>query len=376
MTLLHITNDFSGSTVYKNLISHLDSLGVRQIVYTPVKHQGLVGKNHVQLKVPGSEIIYDKILNKHLDRLFYRRKIKKIITHIENRIDITEVDQIHAHTWYSDGGVAYLLSKKHRIPYVVTVRNSDLNVFYRYLIHERTIGRKILENAKKITLISAVYKIRLAELLTNNTSSQKLNDKMTVIPNGVDPYWINNKVTERSLVLTSEKPVEILYVGKFDKGKNVFNLIRAIRHLNDEKMNCQLVLVGGGGDDQNRVMRCVENYTFVRYLGVQYDRDKLREIFRNADIFAMPSKAETFGLVYIEALLQGIPVIYTKGEGIDGFYDNSIGEKVVSTSPKEIANCIRKIISKYGEYDFNPAEIAQAHDWTAIGKRYLQLYCV
>src|SRR5690606_32581977 len=262
----------------------------------------------------------------------------------------TEVGQIHAHTWYSDGGVAYLLSKKHRIPYVVTVRNSDLNVFYRYLIHERTIGRKILENAKKITFISAVYKIRLAELLTNNTSSQKLNDKMTVIPNGVDPYWINNKVTERSLVLTSEKPVEILYVGKFDKGKNVFNLIRAIRHLNDEKMNCQLVLVGGGGDDQNRVMRCVENYTFVRYLGVQYDRDKLREIFRNADIFAMPSKAETFGLVYIEALLQGIPVIYTKGEGIDGFYDNSIGEKVVSTSPKEIANCIRKIISKYGEY--------------------------
>src|SRR5690606_42090359 len=121
ITILHVTNDFSGSTVYKNLVRELDNLGLSQIVYNPIKEKSRIGKNKIDLNVTDSEIIYSHILNKTNDRIFYKQKIKKILKDIESKVDLTKIRFIHAHTWYSDGGVAYLLSKKYNIPYSVTI---------------------------------------------------------------------------------------------------------------------------------------------------------------------------------------------------------------------------------------------------------------
>lgn len=51
------------------------------------------------------------------------------------------------------------------------------------------------------------------------------------------------------------------------------------------------------------------------------DENILEEYYSKADIFAMPSSYETFGLGYVEAMLQDLPILYTHNEGIDGFYD-------------------------------------------------------
>lgn len=120
INVLHIANDYTGSKVYKNLISELDNLGLYQSVYTPFRENSKIGKNIVLFKTGGSEIIYSDILNYHLDRILYRSKIKKILKDIKSKIDFTKVNIIHAHTWYSDGGVAYLLHKRYNIPYVIT----------------------------------------------------------------------------------------------------------------------------------------------------------------------------------------------------------------------------------------------------------------
>src|SRR5690554_1757073 len=188
--LLHITNDYSGSTVYKNLVGELDKLGLSQIVYNPIKEINRIDKNKIDLEVNDSEIIYSHILNKTTDRIFYRKKINKIVKDIETKIDLSKIKMIHAHTWYSDGGVAYLLSKKYNIPYIVTIRNSDLNVFQKYLIHERSFGLKVLENAKNVILIAASYKRRVLSESSLQKIKEQLEIKLKVIPNGVDPFWI------------------------------------------------------------------------------------------------------------------------------------------------------------------------------------------
>lgn len=372
--ILHLTNDYSGSTVYKNLIGQLDQLGFEQIVYNPVRDLKRINKNRINFNVKDSKIIYSPVLNNFTDRLFYQSKIRKLLLDIEQKVDLTKVSLIHAHTWFSDGGVAYEIFKKYNIPYIIAVRSTDVNVFYRYFLHERQYGTKILLNSQKIIAISAIYKNRILLLPKLIKIKDFLNNHLMVIPNGVDPYWIENRLKERKKIGSSHT-FKLLYIGKFDKGKNVSNLVCAVKELNRVKnRNVLLTLVGGTGNDEDRVLKLIKGDQDFDFIGRIDELEKLQLIFRENDFFVMPSKAETFGLVYIEALLQGLPILYTKNEGIDGFYDDSIGEKVTNNSISEIKQKLEMLISGKKEYSFNVDLFAKNHDWVNIAKVYQKIY--
>src|SRR5690606_3150658 len=140
--------------------------------------------NSVDFKTAGSQIIYRPILNYHIDRLFYPWKLRKTFNDIQRQVDFSKVTFIHAHTWYSDGGVAYELSKKYGIPYIVTIRNTDINLFQKKLKYVRPYGRKILEQAQKVILISAAYKERILEQNSLKPILSQLEEKIEIIPNG------------------------------------------------------------------------------------------------------------------------------------------------------------------------------------------------
>ncbi|MDR4895053.1 MULTISPECIES: glycosyltransferase [unclassified Chryseobacterium] len=372
--ILHITNDYSGSTVYKNLVRELDNNGVEQIVYNPFREVSRIGKNKIDFKNTRSQIIYSHILSKYADRVLYKKKIKKIVQDIEAKIDLKTVRFIHAHTWYSDGGVAYELHKKYNIPYILAVRNTDLNVFLKYFLHERGYGKKILLNANKIITISAVYKKRMLEDPRLSHILNDLQQKVMVIPNGVDPYWIESRVEKRKTV-EDEKSIQLLYIGKFNKGKNVFNLINAVKNHNHKIQNrIKLTLIGGGGNDEKRIMDSIKNDHSFEFVGKVDSLPVLKSYYERSDYFTMPSKAETFGLVYIEALLQGLPVMYTQNEGIDGFYDDTIGEKVEDTSVSAIERGLERLIQKRDHYSFDIEQLLENHDWKKIAEVYQQLY--
>ena len=371
--VLHITNDYSGSTVYMNLIRELDTLGLSQVVYNPVREQKRVGKNSVDFKTAGSQIIYRPILNCHIDRLLYPWKLRKTLKDIQKQVDFSKVRFIHAHTWYSDGGVAYELSKKYGIPYIVTIRNTDINLFQKKLKYVRPYGRKILEQAQKVILISAAYKERILEQNSLKPILSQLEEKIEIIPNGVDPFWIKNATEQKKVI---EEPVKILYIGKFDSGKNILNLIKAIHSLNNEGIYGSLDLVGGGGQDEKEITSYVNRYPEIfAYHGKIYDKDKLMKIMRSCDVFAMPSRNETFGLVYVEAMLQGLPILYTANEGIDGFYQEKIGEKVSKKADVlEIQNALLKMIENYASYEIPTSKLIENHNWKSIALTYQKFY--
>ena len=129
--ILHLTNDYSGSTVYQNLCRELDSLGAGQIIYNPILDPKRTGKNKIVFKNPDSKIIYSPILSLYT-RINYRAKIKRQLNDIQQKISLEKISIIHAHTLFSDGGVAYEIYKKHKIPYCITIRNTDLNIFFKY----------------------------------------------------------------------------------------------------------------------------------------------------------------------------------------------------------------------------------------------------
>ncbi|UFH32252.1 glycosyltransferase family 4 protein [Chryseobacterium sp. C-71] len=372
--ILHITNDYSGSTVYKNLIRELDYVSIEQIVYNPVRESSRIGKNKIDLINDKSQIIYSHILSKYADRILYQKKVKKIVKDIETKVDLSKITFIHAHTWYSDGGVAYELHKKYKIPFIVAVRNTDLNLFLKYFLHERSYGREILLAADKIITISAVYKNRMSDDERLAPIILEIKNKITVIPNGLDPYWIDSKVSVRKQI-ENKDVIQLLYIGKFDKGKNVINLVNAVKNLNKNSTNnFALTLIGGKGNDEKRVLSAIKDQSCFNYVGRVDDLTQLKRYFQKSDIFTMPSKAETFGLVYMEALLQGLPILYTKNEGIDGLYEDLIGEKVENTSVREIENKIQLLLSNYNHYNFSIEKFSKNHDWKRIAEVYRQLY--
>ncbi|MFD2966712.1 glycosyltransferase family 4 protein [Sphingobacterium bambusae] len=372
--ILHICNDFSGSTVYKNLFQELDGLGISQSVYHPTRDKYRINKNHITFKNEGSRIHYDYVLNKSIDRIWYRHKIKKIVSAIERKIDLSKIALIHAHTWYSDGGAAYILSQKYGIPYVVSIRNSDVNIFHKFLLHERAFGKKILENAKAVVTISAAYRKRILALSSLQKIKVGLNLKLDVIPNGVDPYWIMNAMPFSRRQLGTA--ISALYVGKFDSGKNVLSLVRAVVALNAVRAyKIVLNLVGEGGADHKKIEAFAKRYPDQIILhGKISEKEKLRELFNHADFFAMPSKGETFGLVYVEAMLCGLPVIYTEGEGIDGFYPDTIGTKVRRSSLEEVKLRLDEMVEKYQTRLIPTKELQNNHNWAKISLLYKDLY--
>lgn len=347
-----------------------DTLGVEQHIYVAVASQVTVGLNIFNFRNSKSEITYRHILNL-LTRINFVYKARKIYRDLIGQFQCVEkFDMIHAHTWYSDGITAYQLYLKYGIPYIVTIRNTDLNLFFKYMIHLRALGIQILLNAKKIIFISEAYKCRFLETKAIRRYLPDLENKIEVIPNGVNDFWISN-ISERKKRISN--PVKLIFIGNFSNNKNLLNLIKAVETLIREGMKLHLDIIGGGGNKEKSVMKLMNSKNYITYYGVVSDKDLLKSLLMDADIFTMPSFHETFGLVYVEALSQGIPVLYTKNEGIDGLY-NKIGEAVYPKEVSDISRGIKKIVLDYPSYKFSPDTILQKHSWTNIAKQYIDIY--
>ncbi|ETZ24553.1 hypothetical protein N824_13625 [Pedobacter sp. V48] len=368
---MHLANDFSGSTVYKNLFQELDFLGFSQSIYTAVRSTEQFDRNRIDFKIDSSKILYRDILSNYT-RINYNAKIKRVVSDVNKSLSLIDFDLIHAHTWYSDGGVAYELHKLYDIPYVITIRNTDLNLFFRYMLHLRSYGIKILLNAKSIIFISPVYRERFYRHPYIKNHLSILSSKSMVIPNGIDKFWLKQFGVQKHL---DEHAVQILYIGKFTKGKNVEALIRAVEVVRAGGKNCVLNLIGKGGSQFDNVMKlCKARSSWITYHGEILEKEVLLNHYKQNHIFAMPSKNETFGLVYIEALTQGLPVLYTKGEGIDGLYDSHIGEAINASKIDSIAMGIENIISNYQKYRFSPEHIGENHNWSTIALKMQKVY--
>ena len=89
----------------------------------------------------------------------------------------------------------------------------------------------------------------------------------------------------------------------------------------------------------------------------------------------MPSKHETFGLTYVEAMSQGLPVIYTKNEGFDQFFeDGLVGYPIKYNDYIEMADKIDMIVKRYEEIRENCIKYCLNFNWKDISLNYIKLY--
>ncbi|KDE67578.1 hypothetical protein FUSO6_10305, partial [Fusobacterium necrophorum DAB] len=245
------------------------------------------------------------------------------------------------------------------------IRNTDINIFFKYLFFLRKHGIKIMENADKIIFLSPTYKKECLNRYISAKYKEKFEKKMCIIPNGIDSFWIENLIIGKK----KHEELRLIYVGSIDRNKNVKTTIMACKELRKKGYNVKFTIIG------DIIVKTINlNESFINYIPF-CSKEKIKEYLSKNDIFVMPSKYETFGLVYAEALSQGLPIIYTKGQG----FDEQIPEGIVGHSVRydDIEEIVRKIIliyENYEKYSNNIKNFIHNFDWINISREYSNIY--
>lgn len=364
MNVLHINSNYSFTPLHSELIDKLNQFDMVNFVF--MAHNG---ENESVIDVTRQSNIYSvKSFNK-IDRYLYFLKQNKIERESKKHINLNEIDIIHAHTLFTDGYLAYKIYKKYKIPYVVSVRNTDVNSFFKKRILLRNLGIEILKNADKIIFLSYPYLQQVIQKYTKNSTRNSLLEKSIVIPNGINDEWHHAVVKSKK---RHKNLIKLIYVGRVNLNKNLLTTIKSCELLIEQGYKVEYRVIGDSEDSD--IQTILEKKSFVNYSSRMMRKQLINE-YKEYDIFVMPSVYESFGLVYAEAMSQGLPIIYTKSQGFDGHFDDGkVGYAVSTFDETEIANKVLKIWGNYEYYSKNSILGTNRFKWEAIAAKYYDIY--
>lgn len=298
MKILNINSYYYSSSVHNQLQNILNKHDINTYTYVPV-YKGYIPRD--ECKFDNEENVYKSECFNRYDKFIFYLKHSKIFNDIKKHVKISDYSCLHAHSLFSNGYIAYKLYKKYHIPYVVTVRNTDINVFFKKAFFLRNLGRKIINNASQVIFLSNAYRDMLINQYVKVNKRQEVLNKSIVIPSGINDFWLDNKGTSKTYDKADE--LKLLYVGVINKNKNLYTTVKAIDVLVSKGMKVKYTVVGKISDEQ--AFNEIKDRPFVNYLPPR-NKEELLNIYRENHLFVMPSVVETFGLVYPEALSQGL----------------------------------------------------------------------
>lgn len=369
MNVLHINCNYMSTALHQTMIEHLNKQGINSKIFAPIYDEK---RNVIQ---PNENVIVSKCFKK-ADRYNFYYKQSKIRKSLEKSISVADYDCIHAYTLFTDGNTAYELSKKYHKPFVVAIRDTDVNDFFPKRIFLRKRGIEILENASAVFFLSEAYRRKVLEKYVPKEIKECIQKKSYIIPNGIDDFWFENLYKERDnsqrICNMANLRLNVAYVGAISKRKNVSTTVKALKILQQKGWNIKLNVAGSKQSDKE--FNVMQSFAGTNYLG-KLNKEEIINCYRENDIFIMPSKTETFGLVYAEAMSQGLPVIYTKDQGFDGqFEEGVVGHAVCATDEMQIVEAIIKIVSNYQEISNNCYTYVNCFKWDTICEKYLNIY--
>jgi teichuronic acid biosynthesis glycosyltransferase TuaC len=217
------------------------------------------------------------------------------------------IDLIHAHTAYPDGFAAVMLGKALDLPTIITLHGGDVTLHFQHYFG-RKLGLWAVSSASHVLVVSE----SLRRTVVDDYGADR--EKITVIPNGVDVTRfepIPQREAQNRLGLGADS-FRMLYVGAITRSKGIEYLLRALRLLRKSQASAELVLVGEG-DYQRQAMSLADEMGIagsVTFAG-QRPNEEIPLWMNACDLLVLPSLAEGFGVVLIEAMACGRPVVAT-----------------------------------------------------------------
>lgn len=282
---------------------------------------------------------------------------------------VEKIDIIHAN-WLIPQGLAAVIYKKifnKKAKIICTVHGSDINSF------NGLFSRKI----KKIILKNIDYIIAVSFDLKNQIN---LPDKTTVISPGLNLKKFKpappSPQLKQQLNITNKC---LLFVGRLVPSKGVEYLIKALVPVSKVYPDLKLLIIGDG-PEAARLKKLTLKLNLknnIKFLGSQNNQD-LPTYYNLADIFIGPSLQEGFGIVFLEALACGTPIIASEVGGIkDIIKANQNGLLIKPADWKELAQKIIELLADKGKstkLSQTGQKFVQQFSWENNLKKHLQIY--
>lgn len=260
-------------------------------------------------------------------------------------------DLIHSHYWLS-GQVGEWLQNRWKVPHMIMFHT--LGALKNMTVQEEQESELRIATEKGLT--------RSSQRILAATEKEKEHlfryygarlDKIGVVPCGVNLrlfHPMNKERARRELGFADDESM-VLYVGRLSPIKGADRLLRAMACL--KRPNRVRLVIVGGDDGHTPELQNLQHLS--QELGMQdavafagrVEHDKLPPYYCAADVVVLPSRYETFGLVALEALASGTPVVATPVGAMESIIrQGETGEVVTNGAPRLLAAGIERFIAK------------------------------
>jgi len=241
--------------------------------------------------------------------------IKRIVKELYREFPF---DIIHAHYGIPEGYAGLMLASVYGKPLITTVRGTDIDIVSRQSNSCFDSMRKVVASSAAVITPSP----RLTKMLYETFSVSA-----KTICNGIDPDEVYAEHTQVKLNDRAKGHTVLLSVSELIQSKGIDLNICAVKDLLNKGRRVYYI-IAGDGPYRKKLEKLVDKLKIERYVefvGTLTYQDVMRYM-SICNIFTMPSWQETFGLVYLEAMAHGMPVIGCIGQGMDTIIsENRVG---------------------------------------------------
>lgn len=268
-------------------------------------------------------------------------------------------DIIHLHSFLKAGHAVRKISKKYNIPYIYTEHYSG---FSRGIINksqENTI-KKIAESASKITVVGEGLKANLEEITDKD---------IVIVPNmvDIDNFNIQNIKKENGFIFFS--------LGSLLNIKGMDILLNAFSEIKNKNIK---LYIGGKGEEEEKLKKLARDLKIenkVMFSG-ELSRKDVNKYMNICDVFVLPSRHETFGVVFIEALATGTPIIASDCEGPKGIVTYENGIIVPKENILQLTRAMEYMIKNINKYNKEKIrkDCIERFSTTSVTNKYIKIY--
>ena len=302
-----------------------------------------------------------------------------VLLKVERSIQIFKPEIIHFHTPGPLGLMGINCAKQYKIPLIGTYHTSLTDSLVCISLNKKVDKSNKKDLPKKIVWKLSNYYHNKCDLVTAPSKSMKkelkkngLKAKVVFLSNGLalDAFSLKEKYSKKA---------KLLHVGRISFEKNIDVIIKSVFILRKEFHDIILDIVGDGPalKSLKLMTQKLELEKNIRFLG-RKEHIKLNKIYKEHDIFITASTMETQGVVILEAMASGLPVIGVKKLAIPDLVKNNVNGYVTKPfDEQEMAEKIRILYkdSKLRE-DFgkNSTELVKEHDVKKVVEKLEKIY--